>query len=144
MLKTASVIVGLEIGTSKICAIVGEVNESDELNITGIGQSKSRGVRKGEIVDSGRVEEDIRIAIDEAEKMSDVEIRSVYLGVTGSHISCLTNRGVHPVASVDREIMPEDVEDAIKNAKAVRLPAENEILHATRQHFVVDAALTTA
>ncbi|MBI1842280.1 MAG: cell division protein FtsA [Verrucomicrobia bacterium] len=138
MLRTSSVIVGLEIGTSKICAIVGEVNENEELNITGIGQSRSRGVRKGEIVDSGRVEEDIRVAIDEAEKMSDVEIRSVYLGVTGSHISCLTNRGVHPVASVDREIMSEDVEDAIKNAKAVRLPADNEILHATRQHFVVD------
>ena len=138
MHRTSSVIVGLEIGTSKICAIVGEVNESDELNITGIGQSKSRGVRKGEIVDSRRVEEEVRIAIDEAEKMADVEIRSVYLGVTGSHISCLTNRGVHPVASVDREIMPEDVEDAIKNAKAVRLPADNEILHATRQHFVVD------
>lgn len=138
MLRTPSVIVGLEIGTSKVCAVVGEVNENDELNITGIGQAKSRGVRKGEIVDGARVEEDIRVAIDEAEKMADVEIRSVYLGVTGSHISSLTNRGVHHVASVDREITREDVEDAIKNAKAVRLPAENEILHATRQHFMVD------
>ena len=73
-----------------------------------------------------------------AEQMADVEIRSVYLGVTGSHIAALTNRGMYPIVSSDREITSEDVEDAIKNAKAVRLPAENEILHATRQHFVVD------
>lgn len=138
MFKSPAVIVGLEIGTSKICAVVGEVNEQDELNITGIGQARSRGVRKGEIVDGVRAEEDIRSAISEAEQMADAEIRSVYLGVTGSHISALTNRGVHPVVSVDREITSADVEDAIKNAKAVRLPAENEILHATRQHFLVD------
>ncbi len=138
MFNSPSVIVGLEIGTSKICAVVGEVNESDELNITGIGQCRSRGVRKGEIVDSGRAEEDIRVAIAEAEQMADVEIRSVYLGVTGSHIASLVNRGVHPVVSADREISNDDVEDAIKNAKAVRLPADNEILHATRHHFMVD------
>jgi cell division protein FtsA len=138
MFNSPSVIVGLEIGTSKICAVVGEVNENEELNITGIGQARSRGVRKGEIVDSSRAEEDIRSAIHEAEQMADVEIRSVYLGVTGSHISSLTNRGVHPVVSSDREITTEDVEDAIKNAKAVRLPADNEILHATRHHYMVD------
>lgn len=138
MSKSSSVIVGLEVGTSKICAVVGEVNENDELNITGIGQARSRGVRKGEVVDSGRAEEDIRSAIAEAEQMADVEIRSVYLGVTGSHIASLTNRGVHPVVSADREITVDDVDDAIKNAKAVRLPADNEILHATRQHFMID------
>ncbi|MBL9166859.1 MAG: cell division protein FtsA [Verrucomicrobiales bacterium] len=138
MFKSNSVIVGLEVGTSKVCAVVGEVNENDELNITGVGQARSRGVRKGEIVDSARVEVDIRAALDEAEQMADVEIRSVYLGVTGSHISALTNRGMYPIVSADREITSEDVEDAIKNAKAVRLPADNEILHATRQHFVID------
>lgn len=138
MFNKSSVIVGLEIGTSKVCAVVGEVNDSEELNIIGIGQARSRGVRKGEIIDSSRAEEDIRAAIVEAESMADVEIRSVFLGVTGSHIASLTNRGVHPVSSVDREITGEDVEDAIKNAKAVHFPAENEILHATRQHFMVD------
>src|SRR5262249_11497498 len=83
-------------------------------------------------------EEDVRNAIVEAEQMADVEIRSVYLGVTGSHIRGLTNRGVHPVVSADREITDEDVQDVIKNAKAINLPGENNNIHAIRQHFIVD------
>ncbi len=138
MFDSSSVIVGLEVGTSKICAVVGEVSSSGALNIVGLGQSRSRGVRKGEIADASVVGEDIRNAIVEAEKMADVEIRSVYLGVTGGHIRGFINRGVHPVVSSDREITEEDVEDVIKNAKAINLPAENHVLHAIRQHFLVD------
>ena len=70
--------------------------------------------------------------------MADVEIRSVYLGVTGGHLRGFNNRGVHPVASSDREIMEEDVQDVIKNAKTINLPAENHVIHAIRQHFLVD------
>jgi cell division protein FtsA len=125
-------------GTSKICAVVGEVNASGALNIIGVGQARSRGVRKGEIADASTAAEDVRNAIVEAELMADVEIRSVYLGVTGGHIRGFTNRGVHPVVSADREITKEDVEDVIKNAKAINLPAENYVLHAIRQHFLVD------
>jgi cell division protein FtsA len=82
--------------------------------------------------------EDVRNAIVEAEQMADVEIRTVYLGVTGRHLRGFSNRGVHPVVSADREIMREDVEDVIKNAKAINLPAENYVVHAIRQHFLVD------
>src|SRR5215212_915620 len=138
MFDPESIIVGLEIGTAKVCAVVGEVNTSGALNIIGIGQARSRGVRKGEIADASVCGEDIRNAIVEAEHMADVEIRSVYLGVTGGHIRGFTNRGVHPVVSADREITREDVEDVIKNAKAINLPAENYVLHAIRQHFLVD------
>ena len=134
----SSLIVGLEIGTSKVVAAVGEVNASGALNIIGLGQARSRGVRKGEVADVAAVEEDVRNAIVEAEQMADVEIRSVYLGVTGGHIRGFNNRGVHPVVSSDREIMQEDVQDVIKNAKAINLPAENHVLHAIRQHFHVD------
>jgi cell division protein FtsA len=138
MFEPASLIVGLEIGTSKICAVVGEVNTAGALNLIGVGQSRSRGVRKGEISDAPTVEEDVRNAIVEAEQMADVEIRSVYLGVTGGHIRGFNNRGVHPVVSSDREITEEDVQDVIKNAKAINLPAQNHVLHAVRQHFHVD------
>jgi cell division protein FtsA len=138
MFDPSSIIVGLEVGTSKVCAVVGEINQTGTLNIIGLGQCRSRGIRKGEIADSSAVAEDIRIAIVEAEQMADVEIRSVYLGVTGGHIRGFTNRGVHPVVSADREIAREDVEDVIKNAKAINLPAENYVLHAIRQHFLVD------
>jgi cell division protein FtsA len=134
----SSLIVGLEIGTSKIVAVVGEVNSSGTLNLIGLGQARSRGVRKGEIADAPTVEEDVRNAIVEAEQMADVEIRSVYLGVTGGHIRGFNNRGVHPVVSSDREITEDDVQDVIKNAKAINLPAENHVLHAVRQHFHVD------
>jgi cell division protein FtsA len=138
MFDPASLIVGLEIGTSKVCAAVGEVNSAGTLNIIGLGQCRSRGVRKGEIADPPLAEEDIRNAIVEAEQMADVEIRSVYLGVTGGHIRGFNNRGVHPVVSSDREISEDDVQDVIKNAKAINLPAENHVLHAVRQHFHVD------
>ena len=138
MFDNSNIIVGLEIGTSKICAVVGEQNADGALNVIGLGQARSRGVRKGELVDAQQAEEDVRNAIVEAEQMADVEIRSVYLGVTGGHIRGFNNRGVHPVVSADREIMDEDVQDVIKNAKAINLPTENSVVHAIRQHFFVD------
>jgi cell division protein FtsA len=136
--SASSILVGLEIGTSKVCAVVGELNPAGALNIIGVGQAKSRGVRKGEITAAETAAEDVRNAIVEAEQMADVEIRSAFLGVTGGHIRGFTNRGVHPVVSSDREITREDLEDVIKNAKAINLPAENYVLHAIRQHFLVD------
>src|SRR6266478_6924512 len=138
MFDPSSIIVGLEVGTSKVCAVVGELSSEGALNIVGLGQARSRGVRKGEISDAPKAEEDVRHAIVEAEQMADVEIRSVYLGVTGSHLRGFNNRGVHPVVSADREITPEDVQDVIKNAKAINLPAENHVVHVIRQHFRVD------
>jgi len=138
MFDDPNIIVGLEIGTSKICAVVGEQNADGAINIIGVGQSRSRGVRKGEIVDIAQAEEDVRNAIVEAEQMADVEIRAVYLGVTGAHVRGFNNRGVHPVVSADREISDDDVQDVIKNAKAINLPNENNVIHAIRQHFLVD------
>src|SRR5450432_137376 len=138
MFDDTNIIVGLEIGTSKICAVVGEQNADGTLNIVGLGQSPARGMRKGEIVDAALAEECVRNAIVEAEQMADVEIRSVYLGVTGGHLRGFNNRGMHPVVSADREISEDDVQDVVKNAKAINLPAENTVVHAVRQHFLVD------
>ena len=138
MFDDVNIIVGLEIGTSKICAVVCEQSADGQLNIVGLGQSPARGVRKGEIVDAALAEECVRNAVVEAEQMADAEIRSVYLGVTGGHLRGFNNRGVHPVVSADREISEDDVQDVIKNAKAINLPAENTVVHAVRQHFLVD------
>src|SRR5688572_8015380 len=138
MFDSSSIIIGLEIGTSKVCAVVGEMNAEGTLNVVGLGQARSRGVRKGEIVDAPTVEEDVRHAIVEAEQMADVEIRSVYLGVTGNHVRGFNNRGVHPVVSADREITEDDVQDVVKNARTINLPADSTVLHAVRQHFLVD------
>jgi cell division protein FtsA len=138
MFDDSNIIVGLEIGTSKVCAVVGEQAADGALNIIGLGQARSRGVRKGEIVDPKQAEEDVRNAIVEAESMAGAEISNVYLGVTGGHIRGFNNRGVHPVVSADREISDDDVQDVVKNAKAINLPTENNIVHAIRQHFFVD------
>src|SRR5512139_3569445 len=138
MFESSSIIVGLEVGTSKVCAVVGDLGADGTLNIVGLGQSRSRGVRKGEICDTPMAEEDVRQAIVEAEQMADVEIRSAYLGVTGAHVRGFNNRGVHPVVSADREISEADVQDVIKNAKTINLPAQNHVIHAIRQHFLVD------
>ena len=133
-----SIIVGLEIGTTKICSVVGELSPDGNLHIVGIGQSVSKGVRKGEIVDPQQAEEDIRRAISEAESMADVEVHSVVVGVSGSHIRCLNNRGVHPVASAEAGLTEADVEDVVRNAKVVNLGPDRELLHAIRQHFMLD------
>lgn len=138
MFKSPSILVGLEVGTSKVCVVVSEISDMGALNIIGVGQAKSRGVRKGEIVDATVASEDIRNAIVEAEQMANVEIRSVFLAVTGAHMRGFNNRGFHPVASHDREISDDDVQDVIKNAKAINLPAENHVVHVIRQHFLVD------
>lgn len=133
-----NIIVGLEIGTSKICAVVGEVNSAGNLNIIGIGQAKSYGVRKGEIAETQQAEEDVRKAIVEAEEMANVEIRGVFLGVTGNHIRGFNNHGVHPVVSADREISEDDIQDVLKNARAITIQQDNSVIHAIRQHFIVD------
>lgn len=138
MSDESKLVVGLEIGTSKICAVVGEASPDGTLNIVGLGQAATRGVRKGEVVDAVQAEECVRHAIVEAEQMANVEIRNLYVGVTGAHIRGFNNRGVHRVLSADRNINEADVADVIRNARTVNLPAENMIIHDVRQHFLLD------
>jgi cell division protein FtsA len=138
MFDDSNLIVGLEIGTSKVCVVVGELNAGGALNIVGLGQAPAGGVRKGEIVDPAQAEEAVHYAIVEAEKMAGVEISRVYLGVTGAHIRGFNNRGIHRVLAEDHEITEVDVQDVVKNAKAINLSVENSIVHAVRQHFFLD------
>ena len=138
MFDPSNIIVGLEAGTSKICAVVGEVSADGPPNIIGVGQCRSRGVRKGEIVDVGQAEEDIREALGQAEEMANVVIRDVYLGVTGAHIGGFNNHGSHQVPSIDREITEDDVEHVIQNAKVANLGADRHAIHVNRHHFTVN------
>ncbi len=138
MFNQPTPIVGVSLGTSKVVVAVGQINDSGVLNIIGLGQSLSRGVRKGEVCDLTQAQEALREALAEAEQSANVEISSVYLGVTGGHIKGENNRGVYQVVSDDRNITKEDVEDVAKNARAINLPAGNHLLHDVRQHFSVD------
>jgi cell division protein FtsA len=138
MFNDDNIVVGLEIGTHKICAAVGEMNDDGGVNIIGLGQAKSNGVRKGEICDPEKVELELRTAIDEAEQMANAEISNVFLGVSGGHVRGFNNRGNHTVLSSEHEISEDDVQDVIRNAKAINLAAEDTVIHAVRQHFYVD------
>lgn len=140
MFAGKKIVTGLDVGTSQVTAVVAEVGESDAdmPRILGIGQAKSRGVRKGEIVDADLTTEDVRRALAQAEQSADQEIRSVHLGVSGGHLRSFINRGAHPIVSAERDIAKEDVMDVVKNAKAVNLPNEHYIIHTVQQHFSVD------
>ncbi len=131
-------LVGLDVGTSKVCALVGEMLDDGSLDVVGIGVAESRGIRRGVIVNLEAAVESIKKAIEEAELMAGVEIDAVHLSMAGPHIKGFNSRGVIAVAGKSREITRDDVRRAIEAAKAVSLPAGREILHVLPQDFVVD------
>ncbi len=138
MARRERYLVGLDVGTSKVTAVVGEMLEGEGLDIVGLGVAESRGIRRGIVVNLEAAVETIKRAIDEAELMAGVEIDSVHLGLSGPHIKGFNSRGVIAVAGKNREITREDVRRAIDAAKAVSLPTGREILHVLPQDFVVD------
>lgn len=133
-----SIVVGLEIGTSKICAAVAEAGPEGELTLIGIGQSASRGVRKAEVIDVGKTSEDVRRALANAESMADVEINSVYLGVSGGHVHGRRLRGALAIASALRPIDASDVEDAVARARQTPVEPGFEVTDSARLPFQVD------
>ena len=131
-------LVGLDVGTSKIAAIVGEMMDDGTVEIIGLGEAESRGIRRGAVVNLESAVESIKKAIDDAELMAGVEIDSVHLTISGPHIKGFNSRGVIAVAGKNREITRDDVRRAIEAARAVALPTGREILHVLPQDFVID------
>ena len=131
-------LVGLDVGTSKVAAIVGEVMEDGSLDIIGIGLADAKGIRKGVVNNVDSAAEAIKRALDEAELTAGVEIDTVHLALSGGHVKAFNSRGVVAVAGRNREIAREDVKRAIDAARAVALPSGREILHVLPQDFVVD------
>jgi len=129
------IIVGLDVGTTKICAVVGEVSGSD-INIIGIGTHPSIGLRKGVVVNIESTVESIQKAVEEAELMAGCEISSVYAGIAGGHITGFNSRGI--VAIKGPEITENDVERVIDAARAVAIPMDREVIHVLPQEFIVD------
>jgi len=136
MRKDKNIIVGLDIGTSKVVAIVGEVKVDGEIEIIGIGTHPSHGLKKGVVVNIESTVQSIQRAVEEAELMSGVEIDSVYAGIAGSHVSSLNSHGI--VGINDGEVSPSDVERVIDAARAVPIPADQRILHILPQEFIID------
>jgi len=131
-------LVGLDVGTTKVAVIVGEVTDDGVVEIIGIGTAEARGIRRGAVVNLDEAVESIKKAIEEAELTAGIEIDSVYLALSGAHIKGFNSRGVVAVSGKTREITRDDVRRALDAAKAFALPSGREILHVLPQDFVVD------
>lgn len=128
-------IVGLDIGTTKICCIVGEITPSG-VNIVGIGMHPSVGLRKGVVVNIENTVSSIKRAVEEAELMAGCEISSVYAGIAGGHIKGFNSHGV--IAVKNREVSPQDIERVLEAARAVAIPMDREVIHTIPQEYIVD------
>jgi cell division protein FtsA len=131
-----NLIVGLDIGTSKVVAIVGEVTAEGTLEVIGLGSHKSTGLKKGVVVNIESTVQTIQRAVEEAELMAGCRIHSVYAGIAGSHIRSLNSHGI--VAIRDREVLPLDIDRVIDAAQAVAIPADQKVLHILPQEYLVD------
>ncbi len=132
------VIVGLDAGSTKIAVIVGELTELGEIKVIGLGQSPSSGLRRGNIVDIDGSARAIVQAAEAAERMSGYKIESVYVGITGSHIYSLNNKGVVAVGNIDGEIISSDIDRVLSAAKVITLSPDKEILHVIPRQYIVD------
>ena len=136
-LSNNDVIVSLDIGTSKVRVIIGEMNNGS-LNIIGVGTSDSEGIKKGAIVDIDQTVQSIRQAVDHAERMVGITIQEVYVGISGNHIELETSHGVVAVSSEDREIGDVDIDRVIQASKVIPLPPDREIIDVVPKQFMVD------
>jgi cell division protein FtsA len=135
MSDTDTIIAGLDLGTTKVCAIVAEAT-AEGLDIIGIGSVPSRGLRKGVVVNIESTVQAIRAAIEQAETMAGVEIEAVYAGIAGSHVRGINQDGVAAIAT--REVSREDVRRVLEQAKAIPLPGDRQVLHVLPQEYIVD------
>ncbi len=135
MARKENIVVGLDIGTTKVCAIVGEVTE-DGIDIIGFGSAPSKGLRKGVVINIAATEESIRRAVEEAENMAGCQISSAYAGIAGGHIRGFNSHGI--VAVKDGEITQADVNRVIDAAKAVAIPLDREVIHVLPQQYIID------
>ncbi len=131
-------IVALDIGTSKACALVGEISDRGQLEIIGKGTSPMKGTRRGNIINLDQAIDAVKKAVDEAEVMAGLQIESVYVGVAGDHIRSVNSRGVVSVMGKHKEIGREDIDRVIEASKSINIPAELELLHVIPREFIVD------
>jgi cell division protein FtsA len=138
MAQATRTYVGLDIGTTKISCIIAETTAAGELNIVGVGNAPSEGLRRGVVVDLEKTVASIQRAVEEAERMAGVQVKGVYAGIAGDHIRSINGRGVIAVSRKDNEIGPGDVVRVVEAAKAIAIPMDREIIHVIPQEFIVD------
>jgi cell division protein FtsA len=138
MIKKDNLLVGVDIGTTKICTIIGEVDNQGEIDVIGLGLSPSHGLRKGVVIDLESTVESIKKSVHEAEIMAGVQADSAYVGIAGGHIKGINSRGVIAVSGKNREIIQADINRVIDAAKAIALPMDREVIHVLPQEYLID------
>lgn len=136
--ETGNIIVGLDVGTTKICTIVAQLREDGELNIIGIGKAPSHGLSRGMVVNPGKTIESIKTSLQEAEQRAGLEIDSVTVGIAGPHIRCIQSVGIVAIKSPDKIIVEEDIERLYESAKNITLSKDEKIIDVIAQEFVID------
>jgi len=136
--KPRDLVVGLDVGTTKICAVITEPGPLGVLSVIGVGTAPSRGLRRGVVVNIESTVEAIKTAVGEAEQMAGVDVSGVFAGIAGGHIRGVNSRGVVPITGRDREVSDADVERVVEAARAINLPQDREIIHVLPQNFIVD------
>ncbi|MGQ9477712.1 MAG: cell division protein FtsA [Candidatus Bipolaricaulia bacterium] len=131
-------VVGLDIGTTKVAALVGNVLEGGAIEIIGRGLAHSRGLEKGVVVDIGETTASIRRAVEQAEKMADVKIQSVSVGIAGKHIKSINNSGTVSITRDNRIITREDVRRVLETAQAIQIPPDSQLIHVIPRQYIVD------
>ena len=132
------IVVGVDVGTTKLCALIAEVSEEDRLEVIGVGIVPSRGMKKGVVVNPDEVVDSIVGAVQKAEQQSGFKIVSAFVGISGAHIATQSSQGVVAVRHPDRQISPDDVQRALEAARVVTVPADREIVHVLPRHYIVD------
>jgi len=136
-MRKEKVVVGLDVGTTKVVALVGNTIDG-MIEVIGMGRSESHGLEKGVVVDIGRTISSIRKAVEEAENMADVKIDSVYVGIAGKHITSINNSGTVSINRPDRIITEDDVRRVVETAQAIQIPPESEMIHVIPRQYIVD------
>ncbi|MBI2756523.1 MAG: cell division protein FtsA [Chloroflexi bacterium] len=136
--SSAPIVVGIDVGTTKVCTLIAEITDDDQCEVIGVGIAPSRGLKKGAVVNTEDVIDAIGASLERAEKQSGFDIVSAYVGISGAHIQTQSSPGVVAVRHADRQITEDDVDRALEAARAISLPSDREIVHAVARNFVID------
>jgi cell division protein FtsA len=132
------IVVGLDIGTTKVCAVVASIDEQDRIHILGVGKAPSEGLNRGVVVNIDKTVQAIKTAVEQAQLASGIEVNSVNVGIAGDHIRSIRSKGVITINNKDKEITVQDVERLLEDCQRIMLPPDQQILHVIPQEFVVD------
>jgi cell division protein FtsA len=132
-------IVGIDVGTTKVCTLVGEISEERDLRIVGIGVARSQGLRKGVVVAVEEATQAIAVSVEKAEQISGYAIDSAYVGIAGAHISAINSRGIAAISRGERSIIRDDIDRAMEAARAIAIPHDRDLIHAIPRGYMVDS-----